>query len=223
MQIERPKIMDPRKIEETSMLIIEPYLAEYQFRPGEKEIYKRIIHTTGDPDIAALISISPNFVTEVALALQSGCSIITDAEMVKAGINKRNLASYGNEVLCGIQDPAVANLAQEMGITRSAAAVCHLAERIEESIFAVGNAPTALFEVLRLVKEENLRPAAIIGVPVGFVGAAGSKDLLMSLAPQLEARGIAWISLKGTRGGSSIAATIINAMLLWIARGKTHE
>ncbi|NLL48790.1 MAG: precorrin-8X methylmutase [Firmicutes bacterium] len=214
--------MDPREIEATSMAIIEPYLKEFQFRSGEKEIYKRVIHTTGEPSIASQIKISPNFVSVTTAALRRKCTIITDAEMVKAGINKRNLTICGNDVVCAIHDPEVIKLAQKVGTTRAVAAVSYLAPEIEQSIFAVGNAPTALYEVLRLIVEGDLRPAAIIGVPVGFVGAAESKELLISLAPQLAEMGIAWIALQGTRGGSAIAATIINALLIQVTREEQN-
>lgn len=220
MQIEQPKITDPRKIEQTSMAIIEPFLADFDLKPGEKEIYQRIIHTTGDPSIASAIRLSPSFVEGAVTILKSGCTIITDVEMIKAGINGSNLAVYGNKVECAIRNPEVASLAQELGTTRAATAVRFLAESIEGNVFAVGNAPTALFEILRLVMEEDLRPAVIIGVPVGFVGAVESKDLLVSLAPELEQRKIGWISLQGTRGGSTIATAIINALLILATRGE---
>ena len=157
-----------------------------------------MIHTTGEPSIASQIKISPNFVSVTTAALRRKCTIITDAEMVKAGINKRNLTICGNDVVCAIHDPEVIKLAQKVGTTRAVAAVSYLAPEIEQSIFAVGNAPTALYEVLRLIVEGDLRPAAIIGVPVGFVGAAESKELLISLALNC-GNGDCLIALQGTR------------------------
>ncbi|WP_405752454.1 precorrin-8X methylmutase, partial [Anaerovibrio slackiae] len=146
--------------------------------------------------------------------LQSGCNIYTDVEMVRTGINKRKLASFGGEVFCRVAEPEIAAAAKEQGITRSMAAMRSFGQEMNGAIIAIGNAPTALFEVLRMVEEEGLRPAAIVGIPVGFVGAADSKAALASntLVP--------YVTVEGTKGGSPIAAAVINAIMYIIDNSR---
>ena len=127
--------------------------------------------------------------------------------MVRTGINKRKLASFGGTVECLIADPAVADLAKSQGMTRSMAAMRTFGKKLDGAIVAIGNAPTALYEVLRLIEEENIRPALIVGIPVGFVGAADSKAVLAEKAP------VPFITVEGTKGGSPIAAAVINACM----------
>lgn len=195
------------------MQIIERYLQNMDFAQGEKAVYQRIIHTTGDPEIVSLIRMSDGFAAKTRRALEAGASIWTDVEMIRTGISKPNTARLGNEIHCAIQDEDVRSQAKAMQITRAATAVRLRADRIDGTVYAVGNAPTALFELLRLVVEEGLKPAAIVGVPVGFVGAAESKDCLLRSCRALDARGVPWITVKGTRGGSTIAVAILNALL----------
>lgn len=221
MRVERPIITEPAQIEMTSMAIIESYLQELNLGDLEKVVYKRIIHTAGDPELVNLIKLSSDFAKRSVGALKIGATIVTDVQMVKAGINKKNLKLYDNKVLCEIQNQEVAVLAKQLQTTRSAAAVNYLKAELQDSIFVVGNAPTALYEILRISLEEDIRPAAIIGVPVGFVGAAESKELLISLETELKTRNIAWASLEGTKGGSAIAASIINALLILSTKGET--
>ena len=146
--------------------------------------------------------------------MQAGCNIYTDVEMVRTGINKRKLASFGGQVFCKVSDPEIAKLAKEQGITRSMAAMRSFGQEMNGAIIAIGNAPTALFEVLRMVKEENLRPAAIVGIPVGFVGAADSKA-------ELAANDIVpYATVEGTKGGSPIAAAVVNAIMYIIDNNR---
>ena len=140
-------------------------------------------------------------------AMRKGRNIYTDVEMVRTGINKKKLAVFGGEVKCLIADDKVAAMAKAEGITRSMAAMRTFGKELDGSIVAIGNAPTALFEVLRMVEEENILPAAIVGIPVGFVGAADSKELLAKNTK------VPYITVEGTKGGSPIAAAAINAML----------
>ena len=173
----------------------------------EVKIYSRIIHAAGDVDYAPIIKIHAEAIGAAKAAILAGKNIFTDVEMVRTGINKRALAKFGGEVFCKVADDDVREIAQREGITRSMAAMRSFGADLNGGIVAIGNAPTALFEVLRLVREENISPAVIIGVPVGFVGAADSKA---ELAAQEK---IPYVTVTGTKGGSSIAVAAVNAIL----------
>ena len=203
-------ITKPMEIEHRSMEIIAPHLAGLNLSEAEIKVYSRLIHAAGDVDYAPLIHIHPEAIEKAQKALLAGCDIYTDVEMVRTGINKRKLATFGGEVHCLIADPEIAELAKVEGITRSMAAMRRFGRKLEGSIVAIGNAPTALFEVLRLTKEEGVRPACIVGIPVGFVGAADSKEALrqQELVP--------YITVEGTKGGSPIAAAALNAIMYLI-------
>lgn len=198
---------DPAGIETRSMEIIAPYLAGYKLSPAEIKVYSRIIHAAGDPEYAPIIRIHPDAIRAGCQALTSGCKIYCDVEMVRTGINKKRLAEYGGSVECLIADPEIAKIAKAQGITRSMAAMRAFAPQLDGAIVAIGNAPTALFEVLTIMKETPVRPALIIGVPVGFVGACESKDLLSEISP------VPYITVQGNKGGSPIAAATTNALL----------
>ena len=200
-------IKQPMEIENKSMEIIAPYLKGLYLDEAETRVYSRIIHAAGDVDYAPLIHIHPKAIAAAQKALQAGCNIYTEVEMVRTGINKRKLAQFGGEVHCLIADPEVAALAKAKGITRSMAAMRTFGHALDGAVVAIGNAPTALYEVLRLAAEEDIRPAAIIGIPVGFVGAADSKRQLAAN------RDIPYITVEGTKGGSPIAAAAVNAIM----------
>lgn len=200
-------ITDPRRIEERSMEIIAPYLAGLKLSDGERKIYSRIIHAAGDPDYANHIRIHPGAVAAGAAAIRSGGDIYCDVEMVRTGINRRRLAEFGGRAHCLIADEAIAREAKAAGITRAMAAIRTFGEQLHGAVVAVGNAPTALFELLRLMRETPIRPGLIIGVPVGFVGAAESKELLAAESP------VPYITVAGNKGGSPIAAATANALL----------
>ena len=203
-------IKQPMEIENRSMEIIAPYLAEYKLSEAEIKVYSRMIHASGDVDYAKVIRVHPQAIEAMQQALKKGAHIYTDVEMVRTGINKKKLASFGGEVHCLVADPEVAVRAKEEGITRSMVAMRHFGKALDGSIVAIGNAPTALFEVLRLVREEGIRPACIVGIPVGFVGAAESKAALASHGV------VPYITVEGTKGGSPIAAAAINALMYLI-------
>ena len=203
-------IKNPAQIENRSMEIIAPYIANLNLSFEETKIYSRIIHAAGDVEYAPLIKIHEKFIESAKSAIERGGNIFTDVEMVRTGINKRALKKFGGEVFCKIADDDTKELAKSENITRSMAAMRIFGKNLNGAIIAVGNAPTALFEVLRLVREENILPAAIIGVPVGFVGAADSKA---ELAAQNK---IPFITVSGTKGGSSIAVAVVNAILYLI-------
>jgi len=200
-------ITEPMAIEERSMEIIAPYLAGLNLTPEEVKIFSRIIHAAGDPEYSKVIEIHLEAIKIGCKALEAGCDIFCDVEMVRTGINKRRLAENGGTVHCLIGDDKVASTAKELGITRSMVAMRTFGERLHGSILAIGNAPTALFEVLNIMKETTIRPALIIGVPVGFVGASESKELLAETSP------VPYITVRGNKGGSPIAAAITNALL----------
>ena len=200
-------IKQPMAIENRSMEIIAPHLAGLDLDERAVKVYSRMIHAAGDVDYAPIIRMSPDAIEAGMAALKGGCDIFTDVEMVRTGINKRKLASFGGEVHCLIADADIAAAAKQQGITRSMAAMRQFGRALDGNIVAIGNAPTALFEVLRLVAEEDVRPACIVGIPVGFVGAADSKEALRknTLVP--------YITVEGTKGGSPIAAAAINALM----------
>ena len=186
-------IKQPMEIENRSMEIIAPYLAEYKLSEEEIKVYSRMIHASGDVDYAKVIRVHPQAIEAMQQALKKGAHIYTDVEMVRTGINKKKLSSFGGE-----------------GITRSMAAMRSFGKALDGAIIAIGNAPTALFEVLRMVEEEGIRPAAIVGIPVGFVGAADSKELLAKNEK------VPYITVEGTKGGSPIAASVVNAVMYLI-------
>ena len=199
-------ITKPMEIENRSMEIIAPHLAGLTLSDDERKIYSRIIHASGDVGYAPIIKIHPQAVEATKAALKRGANVFTDVEMVKRGISLRTLKKFGGEIFCKVADDDVRERAKAEGITRSMAAMRIFGKQLDGQIVAIGNAPTALFEVLRLVREENIRPAVIIGVPVGFVGAAESKA-------QLAAQDVPFITVAGSKGGSSIAVAALNAIL----------
>ncbi|WP_110952932.1 precorrin-8X methylmutase [Anaerosinus massiliensis] len=200
-------ITKPDQIEERSMEIIAPHLKEFNLTAEEIKVYSRIIHASGDPEYAPIIKIHSEAISTAKKAIQNGCNIYSDVEMVRTGINKKRLTIYGGSVECQIADARVAEIAKENGITRSMAAMRQFGDKLDGSIVAIGNAPTALFELLNIMKETTIRPALIIGVPVGFVGASESKEHLIHTSP------VPYITVRGNKGGSPIAAAITNAIL----------
>lgn len=203
-------IKEPMTIENRSMELIAPHLAELHLDERETKLYSRLIHASGDVGYAPITRVHPQAIDAAIAALKRGVDIYTDVEMVRTGINKKKLASFGGTVHCLVADPDVAARAKAEGITRSMVAMRTFGKDMNGSIVAIGNAPTALFEVLRLVREEGIRPACIVGIPVGFVGAAESKA-------ELAANDIVpYITVEGSKGGSPIAAAAVNALMYMI-------
>lgn len=200
-------MVKPMEIETKSMALIAPYLAASDYSEEAKKVVSRMIHAAGDPDYANHALLHRDAIAAGKRALAGGAAIYTDVEMVRTGINKTILAALGGSVHCRIADADIAAAAKQDGITRSMAAMRAFGSAMQGQIIAIGNAPTALFEVIRLMREENLRPALIIGIPVGFVGAAESKQYLSEVSP------VPFITVKGTKGGSPIAASVVNALL----------
>jgi precorrin-8X/cobalt-precorrin-8 methylmutase len=164
----------------------------------------RMIHACGMVDLVADLGYSPNVATVARKALLDGAPVLCDAEMVAAGVTRRRLPA-GNEVVCTLRDARVPDLAAALGTTRSAAALDLWGDRLGGAVVAIGNAPTALFRLLEMVAAGAPRPAAVLGIPVGFIGAAESKDALA--ASDLE-----HLIVRGRRGGSAITAAAVNAL-----------
>lgn len=176
------------------------------FTPEEAQVAVRMIHTAGDLDLPRHIVFHPGMVSAARGALRGGAPIFVDANMVKSGITRRRLPA-DNEVHCFLRDQRAAVLAAEWGTTRSAAAVSLWGDDLEGAVVAIGNAPTALFHLLEVIADGGPRPAAIIGVPVGFVGSAESKQALAD-----SDFGVPWLVVHGYRGGSALAASAVNAL-----------
>ncbi|MBO0914001.1 precorrin-8X methylmutase [Streptomyces sp. NBC_01260] len=170
------------------------------------QVAVRMIHACGMVDLVRDLAFTPDVVTRAREALRAGAPILCDVAMVASGVTRRRLPA-GNEVVCTLSDPAVPGLAAELGTTRSAAALELWRDRLDGAVVAVGNAPTALFRLLELIEEGAPRPAAVIGVPVGFIGAAESKDALAA-----HPSGLDHLIVRGRRGGSAIAAAALNAI-----------
>lgn len=201
-------IKNPMEIENKSMDIIDEVMGDTNFSEEEMIIAKRMIHTTGDFDYRNIIVFQNGFIEEAKESISKGSTIFTDTKMAYMGINKPALAKANCELKCFIDDERVFSMSKELNTTRSACAVdLAVAEGID--IFVIGNAPTALFRILELVKEGKINPKFVVGVPVGFVGAAESKEYLREFE-------IPSISTVGNKGGSNVAASIINALLYMV-------
>jgi|JFBN01.2.fsa_nt_gb precorrin-8X methylmutase len=205
-------IKNPKAIEENSMEMIYPFIKDLDLTAEEITVYSRMIHAAGDVDYGHLIQTSRGAVAAGIEALRRGCNIYCDVTMVQTGINKRALSVLGGQVFCRIADPEIAKSAKEKNISRSMEAMHSFGKALNGSIIAVGNAPTALFEAIRMTKEEGITPALIVGIPVGFVGAAESKETL------IKESSVPYITVRGTKGGSPIVASVINALLYNLVR-----
>ncbi|MEY8353787.1 precorrin-8X methylmutase [Lachnospiraceae bacterium 54-53] len=200
----------PQEIEKRSFELITMELGEKKLDPENERVIKRVIHTTADFEYAENLIFSPHAVTKGLEALKEGTRIITDTNMGKAGINKEALKRAGCRVDCFMADEDVAKLAKLHETTRACASMDKAAGLPGDCIFAVGNAPTALVRLYELVREGKIRPRLIVGVPVGFVNVVQSKEMIMSLPD------IPFIVAKGRKGGSNVAAAIVNALLYQI-------
>ncbi|MFV8131154.1 precorrin-8X methylmutase [Streptomyces syringium] len=180
--------------------------------PDVSQVAVRMIHACGMVDLVRDLAYSPQVVARAREALRAGAPILCDANMVASGVTRKRLPA-NNEVLCTLADPSVPELARRMGTTRSAAALELWREKLDGAVVAVGNAPTALFRLLEMLAEGGAggaaapRPAAVIGIPVGFIGAAESKDALAD-----SPLGLDYLVVRGRRGGSAMAAAAINAI-----------
>ena len=199
-------LRDGAAIYERSFAIIRSEANLARFSADEAAIVVRMIHACGLVEAASQFEFDPNFVAAARAALARGAPIFCDAEMVAHGVIRRFLPAK-NEVICTLNDARVPALAERLGTTRSAAALDLWADRLDGALVAIGNAPTALFHLLEMLDAGGPRPAAIIGMPVGFVGAAESKDALAR-----DARGIPFLIVRGRLGGSAMTAAAVNAL-----------
>ena len=206
------EIIKPMDIEKRSFEIITELLGDTPIAPENELVVKRVIHTSADFDYAKNLVFSEGAVGKGIEALRLGCDIVTDTQMAKAGINKTILGKLGGQVHCFMSDESVAQEAKERGVTRAMVSMERAAQLQKPCIFAIGNAPTALICIRELMDAGKLKPALIVGVPVGFVNVVESKELIMESdrAPSIVAR--------GRKGGSNVAAAICNAMLYQITR-----
>ena len=199
-------LRDPNAIYERSFAIIRAEADLARFSPEEADVAVRMIHACGLVDVAKDIVFGGHLVAAARTALVKGAPILCDSEMVAHGVTRARLPAR-NEVVCTLHDPRVPDLARERGDTRTAAALELWLSRLAGAVVAIGNAPTALFRLLEMLDAGAPKPAAILGLPVGFVGAAESKDALAA-----DPRGVPFVIVRGRLGGSAIAAAAINAL-----------
>lgn len=198
--------IEPAAIEKRSFEIITEELGNRILDPLKAPIIKRVIHTTADFDYLENLCFSDGVVEKLRQAIKDGACIVTDTQMAKSGINKKELKKYGGEVYCFMSDEDVAQTAKKNKTTRATASMDKAASMEKKLIFAVGNAPTALVRLYELIQEGRIYPEGIIGVPVGFVNVEAAKELIMQTdCPYIVAR--------GRKGGSNVAAAICNALL----------
>ena len=198
--------MKPMEIERRSFEIITQELGDRKPDPEFELVVKRVIHTTADFDYYDNLCFSEHAVLRMMDAIRAGCDVITDTTMAQSGINKKILAQFGGQARCFIGDEDVAREAKERGVTRSLASMEKAARLNKPLIFAIGNAPTALFSICDLMRAGKLKPEMIIGVPVGFVNVVEAKEEVMRTAQN-------YIVARGRKGGSNVAAAIVNAVL----------
>ena len=210
--------MKPEEIEAESFRIIDDEAGDHGWPDAEWQVVRRAIHTSADFEYARSLVFSDGAVERGAEALRSGCGIVTDTTMALSGISLPRLAPWGCTLSCHVADPDVAARARQDGVTRSVIAMRTAAGDPNNRIFVIGNAPTALFELLRLIREEKVAPALIIGLPVGFVGAEESKNALAATSGALP-----FITNIGRKGGSNVAAAIVNALAILAAAQHTRR
>ena len=198
--------MKPMEIERRSFEIITEELGQRKIDPEFELVVKRVIHTTADFDYYDNLCFSEHAVLRMMDAIRAGCDVITDTTMAQSGINKKLLAQFGGQARCFIGDEDVAEEARARGVTRSLVSMEKAARLGKPLIFAIGNAPTALFSICDLMRAGKLAPEMIVGVPVGFVNVVEAKEEVMRTAQN-------YIVARGRKGGSNVAAAIVNAVL----------
>ena len=199
-------IRDGNAIYQRSFAIIRAETDLSRFSEGEADIVVRMVHACGSPDAAAHVVFGNGLAAAARTALASGAPILCDSEMVAHGVTRERLPA-GNEVVCTLRDPSLLALANKLGTTRSAAALELWRDRLEGAVVAIGNAPTALFHLLDMLSNGAPKPAAILGIPVGFVGAAESKEALAA-----DPSGVPYLIVRGRIGGSAMTAAAVNAL-----------
>jgi precorrin-8X/cobalt-precorrin-8 methylmutase len=199
--------MKPHEIERSSFQIIDQEAGIHHFTAQQWSIVQRIIHTTADFEFKEMIRFHPDAISAGIEAIRNGNMIITDTNMARVGIRKKEVETYGGQVKCYINDPLIHEKAAVTGGTRAKAAVDMAISEMKDGIYVVGNAPTALLRLIELIGEKKAQPALVIGLPVGFVNAAESKAALVEMDTP-------YISNVGRKGGSNVAASVVNALAI---------
>jgi len=202
--------MKPEEIENLSFKIIEQEIGTHVLTHDQWPIVRRMIHTSADFEYRDTVRFHPDAVKAGLEAIRNGKKIITDTNMARVGIRKKELDRFGASTECYMNDPMIHHNAKAGGVTRAKVAVDMAVENMQDGIYVVGNAPTALMRLVELIKEREAQPALVIGLPVGFVNAAESKAALMELDHP-------YISNIGRKGGSNVAASVVNALAIMAA------
>ena len=206
--------MNPKTIETKSFEIIDAEAGGHSFSPLQWQVVRRMIHTSADFDYLKTVRIHPEAISAGISAIKAGRNIVTDTQMVRVGIRNQVTTQFGSTVSCFINDPNVTARAENLGTTRAKVAVDHAVKDMAGGIYVVGNAPTALLRLLEITKKGQARPALVIGLPVGFVNAAESKANLVKTD-------IPFITNIGRKGGSNVAASVVNALIILTAGANT--
>lgn len=204
---------NPQAIIEESFKIIDDLADLSNVPDASRPIIKRVIHATGDVDYADSLIIHPMAVDEAIKAITTGKPIVTDVNMVRAGINEKSVGRFGGKIICKIADEDIANKAKELDKTRAITAMQESVEEISGGIVLIGNAPTAVFTIIDLIRREVATPALVVAVPVGFVKASESKEALRIFLDNKKDIQIPYITNIGRKGGSAVAVAIINALI----------
>ena len=199
--------MKPQEIEDLSFKMIDQEAGDHGFDEAHWQVVRRMIHTSADFEYIQTVQFHKSALDAGIRAIEQGCTIYTDTNMARAGIRKSEITAFGGDVQCMMAHEDVARQAKDQGITRATAAVDKAAQNMDGAIYVVGNAPTALLRLIELLREERIKPALVVGLPVGFVNAAESKAELMTLD-------YPHIANRGRKGGSNVAAAVINAMAI---------
>ncbi|MBI4230403.1 MAG: precorrin-8X methylmutase [Planctomycetes bacterium] len=201
------RILEPAAIEAESFRIIEEELGPHRFTPEEFQVVRRVIHASADFEFAKNLRFGKGAIASAVAALRGGCDVVCDVQMVQAGVSEARLKRFGGKARVFIADPDIVEEAKRLGITRAICAMRKAAQACPGAVYAIGNAPTALLEATRLALAGEMRPACIVGVPVGFVSAAESKEAVAKTS-------LPYIAALGRKGGTPVAVSIVNALLI---------
>ncbi len=202
--------MKPLEIEQLSFQIIDSEAGDHGFPPDQWPLVRRVIHTSADFEWQAMIRLHPQAIACGVAAIRAGATVVTDTNMARVGIRQRDMEAFGGSVRCYMADERVAATAAREGTTRAKAAVDLAAAELSGGIYVVGNAPTALLRLIDLIDQGQATPALVVGLPVGFVNAAESKALLLD-------SDVPFITNVGRKGGSNVAAAVVNALIIMAA------
>jgi precorrin-8X/cobalt-precorrin-8 methylmutase len=208
----QPITVQPEQIEQTSFAMIDEEIGEHSFTPQQYAIVQRVIHASADFELGKSLLFHPRAIEAGVRAIRAGKKIVADVQMVQVGVNKARIEKFGGSIHVYISDSDVIEEAKRLNTTRAIISMRKAVKEAEGGIFAIGNAPTALLELIRLIKEGNARPSLVIGLPVGFVSAAESKEELAKLD-------VPFITNIGRKGGSTVTVAALNALSLLAERG----